>query len=336
MSKPITYSVLALLIAGIVFWIFLQKGKNAEKVEPLKLGWQPPWINQGQLVVVLKHSDILKKNKVKVGFNPFTYGGPMTEAALAGSLDIIFAGDQPVITLLSKDSSWRIVARMVNYRSAIIIPRNSTFQSIQDLKGKRIAAAFGSTTHRDLIREFRKAGIDPKKDLELVNIDQAEHASLIEGGTDTWHGVDAIATYDPTIAKGIYKGNAKVLLHWISPSLVAVKDKVIREREDDLAAFLQSYQEAFVAYANNPARYNQLYSAESRLNLPDSVYAGMASIEPNMLALDIVGVHIDNDPERQGVLQANADLAFEMGLIKRKINIQSFLHSALTIKTAGK
>ena len=64
--------------------------------EAVKLGWQPPWANQGQLVTILERTDLLQREGVKVDFVPFTYGGPMSEAALAGQIDIMFAGDQPI------------------------------------------------------------------------------------------------------------------------------------------------------------------------------------------------------------------------------------------------
>src|ERR1041385_2015853 len=45
----------------------------------LRLGWQPPWANQGQVVEMLKHTDVLARHGVRVEFKAFTYGGPMSE-----------------------------------------------------------------------------------------------------------------------------------------------------------------------------------------------------------------------------------------------------------------
>src|SRR4051794_22856865 len=76
----------------------------------LRLAWQPPWSNQGQVVEVLKNTNVLERHSVKVDYKGFTYGGPMTEAALAGQVDVLFLGDQPAATLMSKDKRWHIVA----------------------------------------------------------------------------------------------------------------------------------------------------------------------------------------------------------------------------------
>src|SRR5208283_851202 len=68
----------------------------------IRLGWQIPLATQGQIVEALKHTDLLDRNGLDVSFVPFSYGGPQSEAALAGDLDVMFVGDQPVINLLAQ------------------------------------------------------------------------------------------------------------------------------------------------------------------------------------------------------------------------------------------
>lgn len=327
-----SFIILALIIIAAIVAYFLFDKKSTQG-DPLRLGWQPPWVNQGQIVEVFKHSDVLKKNGVQLNYVPFTYGGPMTEAALAGSLDIVFAGDQPGITLITKDPKWKIVARMINYRSAIVVPKNAPFNVLEELKGKKIATAFGSTTHRDLIRELRASGIDPEKDVQLINLDQAEHASVISsGGVDSWKGVDAIATYDPTVAIAVFKSNAKIIKEWLSPAVVVVKEDVLKNREKDIVQFLKAYREAFTIYAARPAEYNRFYSEESRLELPDSVYSEMAKFEPNMSAKDINDVDIIINEEREKLHQTNADIALSIGIIKKKLIIKDVVTNSYAEK----
>lgn len=313
----IFFAFVGLLAVTLYFLLMPTKQSNSA----LKLGWQPPWINQGQIVEVLKHSGILEKYNVQIEYKPFTYGGPMTEAALAGDLDILFAGDQPAITLLSKDDNWRIVARMTNYRSAIMVPINSPLKSIDDLKGKKLAAAVGSTTYRDAIRELLDVKIDFKKDMQLVNLDQAEHALIISSNDTNWNGIDAIATYDPTIAIGINKGKARILKEWISPSVVLVNKDVLKNHRTEIENFLKSYSEAFNLYQNSPSKYNKLYGLESRLPLQDSTYFDMAEMEPNMTGRQI---DIRNSTDRKKLLIANAQLAFKVGIIKKPVNLEIY------------
>jgi ABC-type nitrate/sulfonate/bicarbonate transport system substrate-binding protein len=323
-TKKIIISAVTITIIGVIAFVIFNN-KTLEN-SPLRLGWQPPWVNQGQIIEVFKHSDVLARNNVKIDYKPFSYGGPMTEAALAGNLDILFVGDQPAITLISRDPNWHIIARMVNYRSAIIVPPNSPYKSLIDLKGKKIATAFGSTTHRDLIRELLQANIDPAKDVQLVNLDQAEHASVISSISPDkgWNGVDAIATYDPTIALGVSKNQARILKEWTSPGVIIAKNDVLKSKPNEIVNFLKSYREAFAIYANSPSTYNKLYSSESRLEVSDDVFTQMSSMEPNMSKKDISEIDVTITAERKQLHQLNADIAYKIKIIKKSLVLKDY------------
>jgi ABC-type nitrate/sulfonate/bicarbonate transport system substrate-binding protein len=312
----------------LVFFAGCNSQSNTES--PLRLGWQPPWANQGQIVEVFKHTNVLQKHNVELEYKGFTYGGPMTEAALAGEIDILFAGDQPGITLISRDSTWKIVARMVKYRSAFVVPPNSTLETLDDLKGKTIATAFGSTTHRDAARILSDKSFEIGTDIKLLHLDQAEHAAVMaKVGDDSWGGIDAIATYDPTIAIVVDKGLAKILHHWISPGVVVVNERLLKNREEDIKNFLKAYQEAYFIYTQDPHHFNSLYSKDSRLPLSDKIYKEIASSEPNMSVSNESEVSILLKSSDQDMLQRNANKALELGIISKSLKITDFIDLSL-------
>ncbi len=291
------------------------------KGPPLRLGWQPPWANQGQIVTVLKTTDLLAHDGIAVEYVPFTYGGPMGEAALAGRIDIMLAGDQPVLTLLSRSDDWRIVARMTNYRSAILVPLQSPATSLEDLMGMRIATAFGSTTHRDLMRMLEDAGL--KDEVQVVNVDQAEQAGVIAaGGEETWGELAAIASYDPTVAASVQKSRAKILKAWASPGLVAVRREIVEQHPDLVRSFLRAYAQAFVAYAETPEVFDDRYTTESRLALTAADYRAIAAFEPNMQARALKNVNIRLTEKFLQQLDRNADVARQLGIIRQKPDLK--------------
>jgi len=293
----------------------------------LKVGWQPPWANQGQLVEVLKHTDLLAKKGIEVDFRPFTYGGPMTEAALAGEVDFLLVGNQPAITLLGRDSSFRIVARLPNYRSAIIVPRDSPLKTVADLRGGiRLATAFGSTTHRDTVRRLRDQGVDLEKGVSLVNLDQAEHASLVaRGGGSQWGDIAAVATYDPTVAVSIANGHARILEEWPSPAVVVVRGAVLQNRPDDVSGFLAALIEAHAVYATRPSEFNKLYEVDSRLPLTDEVYKSMASFEPNLSMTTPTLVDLGFNEETLLSYEKDVETALSLGILKKTVPIRSLV-----------
>jgi ABC-type nitrate/sulfonate/bicarbonate transport system substrate-binding protein len=324
--------LLIFAIIGIAFGLSSCDKKSNDEPKPLRLGWQPPWINQGQIVEVFKHTDITTKNHVHLEYKAFSYGGPMTEAALAGELDILFCGDQPAITLIARDSNWRIVARLVNYRSAFLVPSASSAKDLNDLIGRKVAAAFGSTTHRDAVRILNESGLEIGKDknVEFVNIDQAEHAALISrGGTTTWDGITAIATYDPTIAISTQKGFAKILKEWNCLGVIVVHERIIRERHEELKNFLRTLIDSFVIYANNPDRFNAFYSEDSRLPLPNQIYRDMSACELNLRVSNAASVEILIDDANKAEIQRNMGAALKIGIIKQPIEMDKYIDMSI-------
>ena len=285
---------------------------------------------------MFKHTDVLSRRGVTLEYKTFTYGGPMTEAALAGEVDVLFVGDQPAITLISRDPKWRIVARMTNYRSAFLVPPDSPVRGLKDLIGRKVGTAFGSTTHRDAVRILTEAGLRIGKDVQVVNVDQAEHAALIaKGGKDAWGEVSAIATYDPTIAVSVSGRRARVLKEWLCPAVVVTNEDMIRQRAQDLQHFLTAYIEAFAIYARDPRQFDGLYSEDSRLPLPDKVYRSIAAYEPNLSAKDPTLVNILLDASQQSLLQRNADVALKLGIIKRSVQVRDYVDLQLARAAAA-
>src|SRR5437660_11264097 len=100
----------------------LSTGCTRQTANAIRIGWQVPWATQGQIVEVLKHTDILQKHALRGEFKGFTYGAPLNEAALGGEVDVFFTADQPAATLLSRSGDFRIVSRLMYNRVATYVP----------------------------------------------------------------------------------------------------------------------------------------------------------------------------------------------------------------------
>jgi sulfonate transport system substrate-binding protein len=155
---------------------------TAESAVPIRIGWQIPAATQGQILQVLKRTNVLEGHGLKPVFVPFSYGGPQVAAAFAGELDVFFAGDQPAINLIAKGGQWKIVARLFEDGVGIIVPPNSPIKSVHDLKGKTVASPFGSVAHRDAFREQEAAGLDPYKNVLNKNLDILDIRRRVQAG----------------------------------------------------------------------------------------------------------------------------------------------------------
>lgn len=298
------------------------KGKSGTVI---RIGWQSQWVNQGQIALVLQNSPLLANAGVKASFTQFTYGAPMSEAAAAGQIDVALAGDQPVLTLVTRSPDWVIAARLTRYRSAILVPASSPLKSLDDLRGKKLAAAFGSTTHRDLMRILRDRGLGGE--VTPIHLEGSEHAAVMS--TPGWRGIDAIATWDPIIAEALQRGYARILYDWPSPGLVAVRRGLIQKDRPAVIRFLSAYKAAYVWYAEHASSVDADYSRVSRLPLPAYLYPKMAAYEPNMSARRLADVHVELTPELLVEIQRNADEAAELKLIPPIRDIRSVSDTTL-------
>jgi sulfonate transport system substrate-binding protein len=76
--------------------------------------------------------------------------------------------------------------------SAIVVPDGSAIQSVQDLRGKNIAATKGTDPYFFLLQALEEAGVG----LDEVTIQNLQHAdgaaALTSGAVDAWSGLDPI------------------------------------------------------------------------------------------------------------------------------------------------
>ena len=171
-----------LLVTCILISFNLRADDAVESDVPIRIGWQIPAATQGQVLQVLKRTNVLEAHGLKPSFVPFSYGGPQVAAALAGELDVFFSGDQPAINLIAKGGKWKIVGRLFDDRAGTIVPPDSSIQTIEQLKGKTVASPFGSIAHRAAFREQEAAGLDPYKDVQNKNLDILTIRNRVQAG----------------------------------------------------------------------------------------------------------------------------------------------------------
>jgi NitT/TauT family transport system substrate-binding protein len=76
--------------------------------------------------------------------------------------------------------------------NALLVPLNSTVQSIADLKGKTISVPFASTAHAFLLRAVQNQGWDPNKEVRIVTQAPEIGGSALKSGQ-----IDAHADFVP-------------------------------------------------------------------------------------------------------------------------------------------
>jgi len=298
--------------------LYAPEPRSADTIEtepavPIRIGWQIPAATQGQVLQVLKRTNVLERHGLKPIFVPFSYGGPQVEAAFAGELDVFFAGDQPAINLIARGGKWKIVARLFDDGVGIIVPPSSPIQRVEDLRGKTVASPFGSVAHRDAFREQEAVGLDPHKDVENLNLDILQiRRQVLAGGSERWDGIDAAVVWEPIISRFELEGLASSITARKYLGVIAVSEEFIDSHEQAVVQLLIALMRSWNFFANQPDRVMEWYISDTRLDYtPESLVA--ARLDPNFAATSLSEISLELGPDYVATLERAAAWALDSG-----------------------
>lgn len=149
----------------------------------------------------------LKPLGVSVKWTEFQAGPPLLEALNAKSIDIGRTGDTPPVFAQAANSPLVYIGGSTakERSSGIVVPTNSSIQTLADLKGKRVAFTKGSSANFLIVKALKSAGLK-FSDIQPVNLTPADARAAFEQGK-----VDAWAIWDPFFAVVQAQKNVRVL-----------------------------------------------------------------------------------------------------------------------------
>jgi sulfonate transport system substrate-binding protein len=157
-----------------------------EKV--VRMGFQ----KYGKLVLLKSKGTLeekLKANGYRVVWTEFPSGPPLLEALNVGAIDFGNAGEAPPI--FAQAAGAPIYEPPAPKGEAILVPKDSTLNSVADLKGKKVALNKGSNVHYLLVKALEQAGVK-YSEIERVFLAPADARAAFERGA-----VDAWVIWDP-------------------------------------------------------------------------------------------------------------------------------------------
>lgn len=264
---------------------------NPALLQPIRIGWQLPAATQGQIAQVLKRTNLLEAHGFDPLLIPFSFGGPQIEAALAGRLDALFAGDQPAVNLIARGGRWKIVGRLFYDRFALLVPPHSPIRKVAHLRGKVVASPFGSSAHREAVLQEAAAGLAPESEVKNRDADILEiRRRLLPGGSGRWGGFDAVAAWEPTVSQVELQGSGRILAASRTLGVIVLSEAFLQSRPDAAERFLMAIQRAWLFYARNTGRVMQWYIDEAQLGFTAEALRSAAALDPNTRAASLADI----------------------------------------------
>lgn len=198
------------IIITIMLGIILLAG-CARKPEEVKIGYVPITLDLPFFVAVDRgyfDDEGLKVTPVK-----FVTSNPMAEALISGKIDVLTSSSLAVVFAIEQNVPGELRVFMIQantkskYMDYILVKKDSPMSNITDLKGKRIGTFPGSTILIYTKIILKELGIDPEKDIEIIQLSPQIQIETLASGQ-----VDALFTLEPIGTVALNTGVAKALV----------------------------------------------------------------------------------------------------------------------------
>jgi len=199
---------------------------------------------------VARDAGLFEKSGLRADVTYIRSGSTMTQTLVSGEIQMAQLGAPAMLAAGVAGMDVEFVAVALNTTPVVIMGRASR---MEELKGKAIGVTrFGSSTDISARFAIRKAGLQPEKDVALI---QFEDQAGIMGGMQSGR-IDAGALADPfteTAKKFGYREIADLAgLGLEFPYLgIMAKKSYLKDHADIALRFVRAYTEAIALYKNN-------------------------------------------------------------------------------------
>ncbi|MBW4715648.1 aliphatic sulfonate ABC transporter substrate-binding protein [Saccharothrix obliqua] len=190
------------LVLGLVLGFVAGCGADGAESGALRIGDQ-----KGNSRTLLAAAGLLADFPHRVEWSTFTSGPPLLEAASAGAIDVGAVGNTPPIFAAAADAKIAVVqaAKGSVEGDAVLVPGDSPLRRVEDLAGRGIAVAKGSSAHGQLLTTLTGAGLTTR-DVELNFLQPSDaYAAFQQKRVDAW------AVWDPYTSQALLETGARVL-----------------------------------------------------------------------------------------------------------------------------
>ena len=294
----------------------------APKLEKVTVGYTPTIVLPQPLVGTEEGLYAKKIPGVTFEKKLFNAGSGVIEALRSGTIDIGWSGPYPAIKAFAKAGDIVLLANAANGGTELSVLNSSPIKSVKDLKGKVIGVNQpGSTVDAFVRHNLLKAGLNPEKDVRIVEVAPGEQAEALKSGQ-----VAAVAAPAPWPSQAAITADARPLLSWkailadgnYSSGCAYTTKKFADANPEFIKQFLTAHKqitdELNKDRAKGDARVLAAWSKVTKKNL-----------KPEVAKKAFSTIKFTDVPDAQD-LQNQADIALETGGLKKKADLAGFIY----------
>jgi sulfonate transport system substrate-binding protein len=270
---------------------------------------------RGNARAVMEAAGVLQNLPYTVEWSEFPNAAPLLEALRADAIDAGSVGDAPLTFAAAAGLQAKAIFATSYEGNAIIVTNASSYKTIADLKGKRIAVVKGSSGHNLLLQVLTKAGLTPDA-VTLAFLAPSEATLALTQGS-----VDAVVTWEPYVSFATLKSGARILVDgksYPAVSYFVASDKAIKSKRDALKDFVARNAKARSWGQTNAEPYSKLIA--KLVGIPEDVALAKQRREGHApLKIDEHILHLQ---------QATIDLYATSGLIPKRLEASQLIDAS--------
>jgi sulfonate transport system substrate-binding protein len=206
----------------------------------------------------------LKDQGVTVNWVQSAGSNKANEALRSGAIDVgSTAGSAALLARANNSPIKTIDVYSQPEWSALVAGKDSEIKSVQDLKGKSVAATKGTDPYFFLVQALEEAGLSTS-DVTVQNLQHADGRAALENGS-----VDAWAGLDPIMA-GAEKAGAKLFyrnLDFNTYGFLNANESFLKEQPEVAQTVVNAYEKARAWALKNPDETAQILADVAGLDL---------------------------------------------------------------------
>jgi NitT/TauT family transport system substrate-binding protein len=331
MKKLLAAIAVLVVVAVAGFYAFGNKKPSlATTQKPLKVSFHS-WIGNG-IYFIAQEKGFWKKEGVNVEMQEVDDNAVSKQLLSSNKVDGIMGWTPETIQILADSGVPMKVVFATDYSDgADGIVSTANIKTLADLKGKTVSFESGSPSHLFLSYLLDQAGI-PVTDLKVINQPAADAGAAFVAGK-----VDAAVTWEPWLTKSKERKGGHVLVSSkdlpILPALPAFRTEVIKNRPQDVQAFMRGVFDAEEYVKSNPDEAYAIIAKGFNLSKQDVV--DQIPTFHWLSYQDNINYFSDGSTSLASVLNKTGDLWVKLALIKKSTNASSILDDSL-LKTLYK
>lgn len=179
------YRTLTLSLVLLLLLLFGFETASAQTLDKIRLGYSGTGLNN-YVLEMGKRQGIFRRYGLDLEVVYVNSGSLLSQALIAGTFDLSFSQGSEAMVAKLRGADVRIAAVIANRFNHVYLAAPS-ITSIKQLKGKKVAVSrFGSGSHFQTNLALKEGGIDPEKDVTVLQIGNsgARITAILSGVVD--------------------------------------------------------------------------------------------------------------------------------------------------------